>query len=215
MIPAEMSRRIEELGARVRVIPVLVVDEVATARPLAEALVSGGLSVLEVTLRTHAALDAIRTMAEVPGARIGAGTLLTPADVQAARAAGAVFGVAPGSTPGLIAAAVAEGLPLLAGVQTATECMALLETGFTVAKFFPAEAAGGVQMLRALAGPLPRMRFCPTGGIGMKNAAQYLAMPNVFAVGGSWVAPPERIAARDWTAIESLAREASLMAPPD
>ncbi len=184
MTPAEMNALNEAVMRLAPVIPVLVIDDAAAARPLAEALVAGGLPALEVTLRTPAALDAIRAMAEVPGGRVGAGTLLTPEDVRAAKAAGATFGVSPGATPALIAACADEGLPLLAGCATATEVMALMEAGLTTAKFFPAETSGGAPALKALGAPLPQMRFCPTGGVSLKNARDYLALANVLCVGG-------------------------------
>jgi 2-dehydro-3-deoxyphosphogluconate aldolase/(4S)-4-hydroxy-2-oxoglutarate aldolase len=166
------------------------------------------LPVLEVTLRTPAALEAIRRMADVPGGVVGAGTLLTPADVRAAKAAGATFGVSPGVTDLLVAACEAEGLPLLGGVATVTEAMRLLERGYDAAKFFPAEPNGGVPALKAFAGPLPQMAFCPTGGVSPGNAASYLALPNVLCVGGSWVADPKLVRAGRWDEIEALARAA-------
>jgi 2-dehydro-3-deoxyphosphogluconate aldolase/(4S)-4-hydroxy-2-oxoglutarate aldolase len=209
MIPHQASDFTEALCRRAPVIPVLVIEDAASARPLAEALVAGGLPVLEVTLRTEAALDAIAEMARVEGGLVGAGTLLTPADVEAAQGAGARFGVSPGATPALLDAARAGDLPLLPGAATATEAMALLEKGYTVQKFFPAEAAGGARALAALASPLPRIRFCPTGGVTPANAAEYLALPNVLCVGGSWVAPKDKVAAGDWAAITALAAEAA------
>jgi 2-dehydro-3-deoxyphosphogluconate aldolase/(4S)-4-hydroxy-2-oxoglutarate aldolase len=171
--------------------------------------VAGGLPVLEVTLRTPAALEAIRRMAAVPGGVVGAGTLLTPADVKAAKAAGAVFGVSPGITDTLVAACEAEGLPLLGGVATVGEAMRMLERGYDAAKFFPAEPNGGVPALKAFAGPLPQMGFCPTGGVSVGNAPAYLALPNVLCVGGSWVADPKLVRAGRWDEIEALARAAS------
>ncbi|HPE24976.1 bifunctional 4-hydroxy-2-oxoglutarate aldolase/2-dehydro-3-deoxy-phosphogluconate aldolase [Albidovulum sp.] len=209
MTPAEQSRHAADLCALAPVVPVLVIDDAGTAADLARALVAGGLPALEVTLRTPAALDAIRAMAEVPGGIVGAGTLLTPADVKAAKAAGARFGVSPGATDRLLDACAEEGLPLLPGAATASEVMALLERGYTVQKFFPAEAIGGAKALGSLASPLPQVRFCPTGGIGLASAPQYLSLANVMCVGGSWVAPKDRVAAGDWPAIEALAREAS------
>lgn len=191
------------------VIPVLVVEDASHARPLAEALVAGGLPALEVTLRTPAALEAIRRMADVPGGVVGAGTLLTPADVRAARAAGARFGVSPGVTETLLAACEDEGLPLLGGIATVSEAMRLLERGHDIAKFFPAEANGGAPALKAFAGPLPQMSFCPTGGVTPGNAATYLALPNVLCVGGSWVAPAPLQREGRWTEIEALARAAA------
>ncbi|MBL3569352.1 keto-deoxy-phosphogluconate aldolase [Rhodovulum sulfidophilum] len=211
MTPHAASEITEALCRKVPVIPVLVIEDAALARPLAEALVAGGLPVLEVTLRTPAALDAIREMAGVEGGVVGAGTLLTPADVEAATAAGARFGVSPGSTPALLDAARAGDLPLLPGAATASEAMALLEKGYSVQKFFPAETAGGAAALKALASPLPQIRFCPTGGVSLANAASYLGLPNVLCVGGSWVAPKEKVAAGDWDAIVALAREAAAL----
>ncbi|MCT8329137.1 bifunctional 4-hydroxy-2-oxoglutarate aldolase/2-dehydro-3-deoxy-phosphogluconate aldolase [Albidovulum sediminis] len=211
MTPAEQSRHAAEICALAPVVPVLVLKDATTAADLARALVAGGLPALEVTLRTPAALDAIRAMAEVPGGVVGAGTLLTPADVKAAKAAGARFGVSPGATDRLLDACAEADLPLLPGAATASEVMSLLERGYTVQKFFPAEAIGGAKALGALASPLPQVRFCPTGGIGLKTAPDYLALANVLCVGGSWVAPGDRVAAGDWAAIESLAREAAAL----
>ncbi|MDF3297275.1 bifunctional 4-hydroxy-2-oxoglutarate aldolase/2-dehydro-3-deoxy-phosphogluconate aldolase [Streptomyces tropicalis] len=192
------------------VVPVAVVDDAADAVPLARALVAGGLPAIEVTLRTPAAPDAIRAIAqEVPDAVVGAGTVLGPAQVARCRAAGARFLVSPGWTDALLAAMDASGLPYLPGVSTATEVVSLLERGVREMKFFPAEAAGGTAYLRSLAGPLPGARFCPTGGIGPGNAAEYLALPNVGCVGGTWMLPPDAVADRDWTRIEALARAAS------
>jgi 2-dehydro-3-deoxyphosphogluconate aldolase/(4S)-4-hydroxy-2-oxoglutarate aldolase len=211
MTPKEASATIREICALAPVIPVIVVEDVSRARPLAEALVAGGLPVLEVTLRTPAALEAIGAMAEVPGGVVGAGTLITPADVRAAKAAGALFGVSPGVTPALLDACEAEELPLLGGTATISEAMALLDRGYDVAKFFPAEASGGAAALRAFAGPLPQMAYCPTGGIGPRNARDYLALPNVLCVGGSWVCAAGLVRERRWDAIERLAREASAL----
>ncbi len=211
MTPAEQSRLSAEICALAPVIPVLVIDDAASAAELARALVSGGLPALEVTLRTPAALDAMRAMAEVPGGVVGAGTLLTPGDVRAAKAAGARFGVSPGATDTLIAACAAEGLPLLPGAATATEVMALLEKGYTVQKFFPAEAAGGARALAAIGAPIPQVRFCPTGGVSPANVADYLKLANVLCVGGSWVAPKDKVSAGDWAGIEALARDAAAL----
>jgi len=211
MTAAGFEQPLEAICARAPVIPVLVVEEVAVARPLAEALVRGGLTALEVTLRTPAALEAIAEMALVAGAAVGAGTLLSPADVRAAKAAGAVFGVSPGATPALLEAAEAEGIPLLPGAATASEAMALMERGYRLLKFFPAEPAGGAAALAALGGPLPQLGFCPTGGIGPGNAAAYLRLPNVRCVGGSWVAPRAMVAAGDWDGIARLAAEAAAL----
>lgn len=197
-----------EICALAPVIPVLIVEDVAHAVPLAEALVAGGLPALEVTLRTPAALDVIRAMARVRGGVVGAGTLRTPADLAAARAAGAAFGVSPGAPAALMEAVARDGLPFLPGCATATEAMALADRGFGVAKFFPAEQAGGAGYLRALASPLAGLAFCPTGGVTLANAPDYLKLPNVIVVGGSWVAPPALMAAGDWAGIEALARAA-------
>jgi len=193
------------------IIPVLVVDNVAQARPLAEALVAGGLPVLEVTLRTPAALDVIAAMADVEGGVVGAGTLVTPDDVAAAKAAGAEFGVSPGTTDALIAACEAEELPLLPGAATATEAMALYERGYDMLKFFPAQASGGAAKLKAIAGPLPQISFCPTGGITPANAESYLSLPNVICAGGSWVAPRDLVETGDWSAIKALAQAAAAL----
>lgn len=208
----DASKAAEEICRLAPIIPVLVIHDVAHARPLAEALVAGGLPALEVTLRTPAALDAIAAMADVPGGVVGAGTLLTPADVAAAKAAGARFGVSPGSTPTLLDAAEAADLPMLPGAATASEAMALLERGYSVQKFFPAEASGGAKALGALASPLPQIRFCPTGGVSLSNAPDYLSLPNTLCAGGSWVAPKDKLAAGDWAGIEALAREAAALA---
>ncbi len=211
MTPAQQSAEAARICRLAPVVPVLVIDDLAQARPLAEALVAGGLPALEVTLRTPAALDAIRAMAEVPGGVVGAGTLLTPADVKAAKAAGARFGVSPGATDRLIAACEDAGLPLLPGAATASEIMALLERGFTVQKFFPAEQAGGAAYLKSIGAPIPQVSFCPTGGISLALAPGYLALQNILCVGGSWVAPKDAMARGDWAAVTRLAREAAAL----
>ena len=205
---AVRAREICELAP---IVPVLVVDDVACAKPLAEALVAGGLPALEVTLRTPAALDVIAVMAKVSGGVVGAGTLVTPEDVRAAREAGAQFGVSPGATDALIAACEAEGLPLLPGAATASEAMNLLERGYDMLKFFPAEASGGAPALKAIGAPLPQISFCPTGGVSMGNALDYLGLENVVCAGGSWVAPKDKVLAGDWAGIEALAREAAAL----
>lgn len=210
--PKSASQRTREICARAPIVPVLVIHDVAHARPLAEALVAGGLPALEVTLRTPVALEAIRIMSEVPGGIVGAGTLVTPDDVRAAREAGALFGVSPGSTPGLLDACEAEDLPTLPGAATATEAMMLLERGYDMLKFFPAEASGGAPALMGIGAPLPQISFCPTGGVSTKNASSYLSLPNVLCAGGSWVAPVDLMKAGDWSGIENLAREASKLA---
>ena len=207
--PKDASIRNREICGIAPIIPVLVVNDVARARGLAEALVAGGLPVLEVTLRTPAALEVIAEMARVKGGIVGAGTLVTPDDVRNAVAAGATFGVSPGATDNLIAACEAEGLPLRAGAATATEAMALLERGYDMLKFFPAEASGGAPALKAIGAPLPQITFCPTGGVSPENAHSYLGLRNVICAGGSWVAPADKVAAGDWAGIESLARSAA------
>jgi 2-dehydro-3-deoxyphosphogluconate aldolase/(4S)-4-hydroxy-2-oxoglutarate aldolase len=209
LTPKEASANAREICGLAPVIPVIVVKDTGHAVPLAKALVAGGLPVLEVTLRTPVALDVIRAMAGVDGGVVGAGTLLTPADVKAAKEAGALFGVSPGVTDELVAACEAEELPLLGGVATVSEAMRMLARGYEVCKFFPAEAIGGAAALKAFAGPLPQMEFCPTGGISMRNAGDYLALPNVLCIGGSWPADPALLAAGKWDEVERLAREAS------
>ncbi|MFD0543716.1 bifunctional 4-hydroxy-2-oxoglutarate aldolase/2-dehydro-3-deoxy-phosphogluconate aldolase [Streptomyces mexicanus] len=192
------------------VLPVVVLDDAAVAVPLARALVAGGLPAIEVTLRTPAALDGLRAIAaEVPEAVVGAGTVVTPEQVGACVAAGARFLVSPGWTDSLLAAMVASGVPYLPGVSTASEVVALLERGVREMKFFPAQAAGGTAYLKSLAGPLPQARFCPTGGVNPDNAPEYLALPNVGCVGGSWMVPADAVAAGDWDRVEELAREAA------
>ncbi|MER5433341.1 bifunctional 4-hydroxy-2-oxoglutarate aldolase/2-dehydro-3-deoxy-phosphogluconate aldolase [Streptomyces sp. NPDC002588] len=194
------------------VVPVVVLPDASDAVPLARALVAGGLPAIEVTLRTPAGLDAIREIAAaVPEAVVGAGTVITPEQVAACAAAGARFLVSPGWTDVLLTAMRGSGLPFLPGVSTTSEVVGLLERGVSEMKFFPAEAAGGTAYLKALASPLPQARFCPTGGIGPDNAAEYLALPNVACVGGSWMVPADAVAARDWGRIEGLARAASYL----
>ncbi len=192
------------------VVPVLTIDDRATAIPLARALVAGGLTALEVTLRTAAGLDCIRAIAgDVEGANVGAGTVLDVRQYEDAAKAGAKFIVSPGATPGLIEAAKDSAVPFLPGVATAGEAMTLAEAGFTTLKFFPAEPAGGLAYLKALSAPLPAIRFCPTGGITLKNAPAYLGLANVICVGGSWVAPADALAAGDWARIIALSQEAA------
>ncbi|HZY20221.1 MAG TPA: bifunctional 4-hydroxy-2-oxoglutarate aldolase/2-dehydro-3-deoxy-phosphogluconate aldolase [Ramlibacter sp.] len=191
------------------VIPVIVLDDVAHAVPLARALVAGGIRMLEVTLRTPAALACIEAISrEVPGAVAGAGTVRSAADAQGAAAAGARFAVSPGYTRAVGQACRDLGLPLLPGVATGSEVMAALEGGYTELKFFPAMQAGGPAMLKAFSGPFHDVRFCPTGGVSAANARDFLALPNVVCVGGSWLTPAEAVAAGDWDRITRLAREA-------
>lgn len=194
------------------VIPVVVIDDLETAVPLARALVAGGLPAIEVTLRTPCALGAVeRIAAEVPGATVGAGTVRTPADVAAAVKAGAAFLVSPGTTAGLADALHDSGVPFLPGVATASEALAMAERGLTELKFFPAEAAGGLPYLKALGGPLPDVRFCPTGGIRAATAPAYLALPNVGCVGGTWLTPADALARGDYARVEALAAEAAAL----
>jgi len=195
---------VDELLDLAPVIPVVVLEDAGAAVPLARTLVDAGMRAIEITLRTPAALEAIANVAaDVPEAVVGAGTVLSPAQAQDALTAGAEFLVSPGSTPALLDGLA--GMPLLAGAVTASEVMALLERGLTAAKFFPAESSGGVRALKALAGPFPQMRFCPTGGIDAAKAPDYLALPNVACVGGSWMLPAPAVQAGDWERIRELA----------
>ena len=200
--------RIEEIMTLSPVIAVVTVSEAARAAPLAQGLGKGGVRAIEITLRTPAALAAIEAAAQVEGAVVGAGTVLSIQDLRAATEAGAKFAVSPGSTPSLLEAARAAPIPLLPGVATASELMRGLEFGYSNFKFFPAEAAGGAAVLKGLAGPFPQAKFCPTGGVTLDNAGDYLSLPNVVCVGGSWLAPDKLTAAGDWDAIEALARSA-------
>lgn len=209
-VPADLTA--DALLDLAPVVPVVVIDDADAAVPLARALVDGGLPVIEVTLRTPAALDAIKRIAgEVPGAVVGAGTIVRPADAENAAAAGSRFLVSPGCTPALREAMTGTGLPFLPGVSSASEAMALLEHDVTVMKFFPAEAAGGTAYLKSLGGPLPQVRFCPTGGISLASAPTYLALPNVGCVGGSWLTPADAVRAGDWDRIRTLAAEAAAL----
>ncbi|MFT3907059.1 MAG: bifunctional 4-hydroxy-2-oxoglutarate aldolase/2-dehydro-3-deoxy-phosphogluconate aldolase [Steroidobacteraceae bacterium] len=205
-------RNIQNIMKLAPVIPVLTIEKLEDAVPLGRALVNGGLVVLEVTLRTPAGLAAISAMrAALPDAVVGAGTLTRPEDFAAAKNAGAQFGVTPGLTPRLAAAALTVSYPLLPGVMTPTELVDARAAGFTACKLFPAQQAGGIGMLKALYGPFPDAVFCPTGGVTRQNAGEFLALPNVLCVGGSWVAPPASIAAGDWAGIEALARDAATL----
>ncbi|MEM1306233.1 MAG: bifunctional 4-hydroxy-2-oxoglutarate aldolase/2-dehydro-3-deoxy-phosphogluconate aldolase [Pseudomonadota bacterium] len=207
MSQSRLNPALTDTLRRLRVVPVLTIDRVEIAVPLARALVAGGLTALEVTLRTDAALAAIRQIAEgVPDALVGAGTILSPDDGQRALEAGARFLVSPGLSPQLVGAAEQWRVPFLPGAATASEVMALRDLGYRCLKFFPAEASGGVATLKGLGAPLPDIAFCPTGGIGPATMADYLAEPNVVAVGGSWVAPPKALSDGDWEQITSLAR---------
>ena len=202
---------VETLG-KAGVVPVIVIEREEQAVPLAKALVKGGLPVLEVTFRTKAAAAAIAAIhREVPEAVVGAGTLLTPQMVKDAKAAGAVFGVAPGFDPVVMAAAKAEGLPMCPGIATASELSQALTAGCAMVKFFPAEAAGGVKMIKNLLGAFrfTGVRFMPTGGVNLSNVADYLAVPEIVCCGGTWIVPKDALAAGDWAAIEKLAAEAA------
>jgi 2-dehydro-3-deoxyphosphogluconate aldolase / (4S)-4-hydroxy-2-oxoglutarate aldolase len=201
---------IRQILALAPVIPVLTIENVADAVPLGRALSAGGLRALEITLRTPACLPAIEALRKaLPDAVVGVGTLTRPQDFVAASNAGAQFGVSPGLTAELAAAATEVSFPLLPGIMTPTELLAGLRWGYDTFKLFPAQQAGGVNMLKALAGPFPLAMFCPTGGVTRASAPDYLALKNVACVGGSWVAPPERVRAADWSGIEELAREAA------
>ncbi len=207
---AKLNAALADALRRARVIPVLTIGSAGDGVEIARALVAGGLSTIEVTLRTPAALESMRQIrAEVPDARVGAGTVLTPEQGRDALLAGAQFIVSPGMTPQLIEAAHSWPVPFLPGAVTASEAMALSDLGYRVLKFFPAEATGGVAALKALAAPLQSISFCPTGGIDAGNVASYLALPNVAGVGGSWVAPAKLVDKRDWAGITALAQAAA------
>lgn len=209
------SELLAPIVALAPVIPVIVLEEAGLAVPLARALVAGGLRVIEITLRTGAAMHAIEAIAgEVEGAIVGAGTVLSKGQLVAATRAGARFIVSPGVNPDLLEAAEDSPVPVMPGAATASEVMTLMDRGYTIQKFFPAEPAGGVAYLKALAAPLPAIRFCPTGGIDLSKAPTYLALPNVACVGGSWVAPPDALLAGDWARVEALARDAAQLRRP-
>ena len=194
------------------VMPVIAIERLEQALPLAEALLAGGISTLEITLRTPVALEAIRCIRRAfPDAYVGAGTVTTPEALRQVAEAGASFAVSPGLTRPLIEAAASSAIPLLPGVMTPTEVMTAMDAGFRFLKLFPAEQAGGIPMLKALAGPFKELRFCPTGGIGPTSAPAYLAQPNVLCVGGSWLTPRALLEAGDWQAIQALAREAAAL----
>lgn len=208
-IPSRQDQ-LDELLALGRVIPVITLRRLQDAVPLARALVAGGVRLLEVTLRTEAAMAGAQAIIrDVPEAVVGIGTVLTPDDMRRAVGIGARFALSPGATPALLDAAADVPIPFLPGIATASELMQALGRGFTVVKFFPAASAGGLAGLKALAGPFPQARFCPTGGITEENAAEWLAQPNVVAVGGSWLTPSAEIAAGEWGAIQARARRAS------
>ena len=201
---------IREILAASPVMPVIVLDRVDDAVLLAEALVSGGIRVLEITMRTAAALDCVRAIrAAVPNAIVGVGTITNIADMNAAREAGAMFGVSPGTTPVLLSHAATSGFPFLPGAMTPSDVMRALDAGFTAMKLFPAQQAGGIAMLKALGGPFPQVMFCPTGGIDADSAPGFLALPNVACVGGSWLSPASLIASKSWSEIRKRAEAAS------
>ena len=203
---------IAAIAARAPVIPVLTIERLADAVPLARSLVKGGLPVLEITFRTGVAVEALAAIARaVPEAIVGAGTVLDERQLRQAIDAGARFGVSPGCTAALAQAVTASGLPFLPGVQTVSEALAAREHGFSLLKFFPADTAGGTGWLKAVAAPLAGLRFCPTGGIGLSTAPAYLALANVACVGGSWVAPRDAVAAGDWSRVEQLASQAAAL----
>lgn len=207
-----MTASIKDVCEAGSVMPVIEIDDANLAMPLVEALMAGGINVVEITLRTPQALDAIKAVSSVSGLHVGAGTLLTADDVKNAKQAGATFGVSPGSTAELIASCKSEGLPFLPGAATPSEVANLNSHGFEVQKFFPAEAAGGVAMLKAISGPMQDIKFCPTGGVSPNNASDYLSLKNVICVGGSWIASRKLIADKAWDEIEKNARAASSLA---
>ncbi len=209
-LPSTRTTELDSICLKAEVIPVLAIERLEDAVPLGRALVEGGLTVLEVTLRTDCALEAIRRLSEaLPQASIGVGTVLTPAQYRQAEQAGADFVVTPGTTEALYRYGVTSPVPMLPGVATVSELMTGWQYGYRRFKFFPAESSGGVKALKSFAGPIPEARFCPTGGIGVNNAEDYLALKNVMCVGGSWLTPKSLIDAEDWDAIRSLAREAA------
>lgn len=211
-LPLDGRQALFEMLTAARVVPVLTITRVEHAAPLARALVKGGVRTLEITLRTPVAIDAAkRIIAEVPDAIVGIGTVTLPHELTACMSMGAKFAVSPGATPELLAEAVGGGFPFLPGVATASELMVVQSTGLTTMKFFPAGPAGGIPMLRALAGPFPHVRFCPTGGIGDANAKEWLAEPNVIAVGGSWLTPASEVEAGNWDAITARAERTMKM----
>ena len=215
MTATSRQEKLADLFKSATVIPVLTIDRLEDAVPLAKALVAGGVRVLEVTLRTPVAIEAARAMiSEVPDAIVGIGTILNPDDLARAKALGAHFGISPGGTPDLLKAAADGDLPFAPGIATASELMAALAHGLDIVKFFPAEPSGGIKALRALAGPFPHIRVCPTGGIGEANAAAWLAEPNVLAVGGSWLCPAADIRSGNWAGISAMCARAMKLLKP-
>ena len=215
MTATSRQEKLAELFKSATVIPVLTIDRLEDAVPLARSLVAGGVRVLEVTLRTPVAIEAARAIiSEVPDAIVGIGTILNADDLARAKALGAKFGISPGGTPDLLKAAAAGDLPFAPGIATASELMAALAHGLDIVKFFPAEPSGGIKALRALAGPFPHIRVCPTGGIGEANAAAWLAEPNVLAVGGSWLCPASDIKSGNWAGISAMCARAMKLLKP-
>ncbi len=209
MIATSRQARLADLFRQATIIPVLTIERLEDAVPLARALVAGGVRTLEVTLRTPVAIEAAKAMiANVPDAIVGIGTILNADDLARVKTLGAVFGISPGATPELLKAAAASDLPFAPGIATASELMQALAHGFDLVKFFPAEQSGGIKALRALAGPFPNARFCPTGGIGEANAGSWLAEPNVLAVGGSWLCPAADIRSGNWAGITAMCERA-------
>ncbi len=209
------NKQMRELCAKAPMIPVLTINDIATAQPLAEALIAGGLPLLEVTLRTPCALDAISIMRDIKGGYVGAGTLINAEHVRRVKDAGAVFGVSPGASDELLEASAASDLPFLAGAATVTEMMRLFNLGYDMLKFFPAESSGGISTLKSVGAVLPDLSFCPTGGVNIKNAPDYLALNNVACVGGSWVTPNDLIENKQWDKITELAQQASKLGKSD
>ena len=209
--PHKASRYLVDIVKGSKVIPVVTIDRLQDAEPVANALLEGGLKVIELTLRTKAAIEAIEKISSIGDITVGAGTMTSPRDVIECLSAGAKFGVSPGTTDQLLDACEAEGLPILGGVSSASEIMKLMTRGYTVMKFFPAETSGGINALRAISGPLPQINFCPTGGISFYKARGYLELPNVAAVGGSWIATENLIREKNWKEIRKLASQAATL----
>jgi 2-dehydro-3-deoxyphosphogluconate aldolase/(4S)-4-hydroxy-2-oxoglutarate aldolase len=215
MSDAKLKEIIDRIAKATPVLPVVVIDDVDCAVPLAETLLSAGLVAIEITLRTPAALPAIRAIAaKVPNMLLSAGTVLTADDLRATRDAGATFAISPGATPALLAAARDQAMPLIPGVATASDVMQAMEFGYGFCKYFPAAIAGGIEGLKALGGPFTQMKFCPTGGVSLANAPDYLKLSNVVCVGGSWLTPGAALKARDWPQIAKLAQEAARLRTP-
>jgi len=215
MTATPKQEELAALFAQATIIPVLTIERLEDAVPLAKALVAGGVRTLEITLRTPVAIDSAKAiMAHVPDAVVGIGTILNADDLARAEAIGARFGISPGATPDLLKAAAASALPFAPGIATASELMLALAHGFNLVKFFPAEQSGGIKALRALAGPFPDVRFCPTGGIGEANAASWLAEPNVVAVGGSWLCPAADIRSGNWAGITAICNRTMKLLKP-